>query len=225
MGYTIGLVDEEATQLRNIRFTIKTNATELEQLLEFKEYELEGSKNTLTALVTEKIVEDITSGAIDSLIIDYKIMINTAIVEGTDIYHDVHQLVPKFPLVMLTDVPANCYEKDFVDADKIYLKKEFYKIEGDYSKEKVKNILKNMERYSKSRAALSSKLEQQLNVLTQGDESLETYLEIASTERQLDEYCPLGQTQLEKNLDIAALREAVDLLSEAEEMLGAENGS
>lgn len=225
MEYTIGLVDEEDAQLRNIRSTIKTNIADLSLSIRFKEYKLAGDKNVLTTLVTREVIDDITSECIDSLIIDYKIMINTAVVEGTDIYKQVHKLVPKFPLVMLTDVPSNCYEKDFVDADKIYLKKDFFRVEGDYSKEKVKNIIKNMERYAKSRAALSNKLEQQLNLLTHGDDSLNTYLEIASTERQLDDYCPLGQTQLEKKLDIASLKEAVNLLNEAEEMLGAENES
>ena len=47
---------------------------------------------------------------------------------------------------MLSNVPNECYEKEFIDADKVYSKKEFFKLEQDYSIEKVRNIFRNIDR-------------------------------------------------------------------------------
>ena len=44
--------------------------------------------------------------------------------------------VPKFPIIILTEVVEESTEPDFIDADKVYKKKDFYKIESEYSKEK-----------------------------------------------------------------------------------------
>ena len=52
---------------------------------------------------------------------------------------------------MLTEVVSESTEPEFIDADKVYKKKEFYKLESEYSKEKVFNIFDSMRKYSAQR--------------------------------------------------------------------------
>jgi len=219
MEYIIGLIDEEDAQLSTIRRTIKTHLDGKEYRIAFKEYPLSGGADTLATNVTKEVIDDIFSDAINSLIIDYKIMIKTALVEGTDIYKKILERVPRFPVTILTDVPDNCYKKDFVDADKVYWKHDFFKIEGDYSKEKTRNMFFNMDRYIKQRAEMSLRLRELLDRLGTDGFSPDLYQEIISIEKNLDELYPLGQTQIDKAIKMNELKEAVALLLEAERIV------
>ncbi|MEA5025954.1 hypothetical protein SDC9_24663 [bioreactor metagenome] len=219
MDYTIGLIDEEDSHLGNIRRILLLNLP-AGNTIDFKVYPLEGQSDILPKRVTDEVLYDIVQGNICSLIIDYKIMIHSALVEGTDIYKAIIDVVPKFPVVILTDVPSNCYEKSFVDADKVYWKKEFFKIEEGYSKEKAENIFRNMEHYVKQRAELLAKLEDHQERMTTEGFSLELYKEILNTEKSLDEFSPQGQTQIDKAISIDDFKEIVELLEKADDLLG-----
>lgn len=220
MEFVIGLIDEEDSHLSAIRRTIKTNIPTDEYKVDFKVYPLEGRTDTLSKTVTDMVLRDIVSDNISSLIIDYKIMIQSALVEGTDIYKAIQEIVPKFPVVILTDVPGCCYEKTFVDADKVYWKEEFFKLEGDYSKEKTANIFRNMERYIKQKAEFSASLADNLEKLTSEGFSPELYKAILNAEKNLDELLPQGQTRIDKAFKADELRETVELLEKADKLLG-----
>ena len=219
MEYIIGLIDEESIELGNIRRTIKTHMDNIGFTISFKEYLLSGGADTLTSNVTEAVIEDIVSNSINSLIIDYKLMIESAKVEGTDIFRMVLDRVPRFPVVILTDVPDDCYEKEFVDADKVYWKRHFFKIEGDYSKDKTRNLFLNMERYIRQRSELTLKLQELLRKFETVGFSQDLYQEIISIENDLDNLFPQGQTRIEKALKTDDLKQAVALLQEAEKMI------
>ena len=222
MDYTIGLIDEEEGQLRTIRSTIKTYISHHDKdiSVKFKVYSLEGSAEALSESVTQDVINDIIAGEISSLIIDYKIMIQSAMVEGTDIYKKIAEHAPKFPVIILTDFPDHCYEKDFVDADKVYWKYNFFKIEEEYSKEKTKNIIVNMERYNRQRAELFTDLTENLSKLRNDEFSQEVYQKLILVEQRLDDFYPQGQSQIEKALEIEDLKKAVDLLKEVDALVG-----
>lgn len=222
MNYCIGLIDEEEGHLSTIRRIIKYNNSDGEDV-SFKVYPLEGGADTLSKRITDEVLYDIVSGEISSLIIDYKIMIQSARIEGTDIYKAINEVVPKFPIVILTDVPDNCYDKDFVDADKVYWKKEFFKIEGEYSKEKTANIFINMNRYVYQKAKLTVKLAEDMEKLKTEGFSPELYKSILDVEKDLDELSPQGQTMIDKAFKSDELRETVQLLEKADKLLGAEH--
>jgi len=220
MEYVIGLVDEEPDQLSAIRRTIKTHIHNQDIDVSFKVYPLEGGADTLSENVANDVLHDIVSGAINSLVIDYKIMIQSAMVEGTDIYKRILEKVPKFPVIILTNVPDDCYKKSFVDADKVYSKRAFFKLEGDYSKDKTKSILINMQQYHKRRTELATKQTEQLEKIRDDGFSLEVYQELLHVEKKLGELYPQDQTQVDIALDLNDLKEAVDLLDRADKLRG-----
>lgn len=221
MNFIIGLVDDEDSQLQRIRRTIKTNAPK-DVLYEFKNYELAGTAESLTNYVFEEVIRDIESGCLSLLIIDYKIMIEVTKVEGTDIYQKIQKAVPQFPVIMLTDVIDDCVNHQFIDPDKVYKKSEFFKLEGDYSKEKTTNIFRNMERYSDIRSNLENRLHMLKTRLVDEKGSQELYDELVQTEHELDEYKPLEETQMEKALDSSKVKEIIELLAKTEIMLEGE---
>ena len=144
--YTIGLIDDEESQLKTIRRTIKTNARGDEKY-DFKAYLISDNATDFVEKVFEEVINDIRELKLSSLIVDYKIIVKTSKIKGTDIFKKIKEEVPKFPVIILTEVVEESTEPDFVDADKVYKKKDFYKIESEYSKEKVFNIFDSMRKY------------------------------------------------------------------------------
>ena len=62
---------------------------------------------------------------LSSLIVDYKIIVKTYKIKGTEIFKKIKEEVPKFPVIILTEVVEESTEPDFVDADKVYKEKRF----------------------------------------------------------------------------------------------------
>ncbi len=217
--FTIGLIDEEDLQLRTIRATIKENTPTGKESPNFKVYELLGTAATLTKSIVDQIINDIIMGAIASLIIDYKIMIDTAMVEGTDIYKIIIETVPQFPLIILTDVPDACYKKAFIDADKIYRKSEFFKVKTDYSREKVINIFRNAERYLEQRESLTLIIDTLKEKLLSEGVTPEIFEELLSTESELSSFSPQGLSELEKAFKAEQLQEVVKILEQANKLI------
>lgn len=143
-------------------------------------------------------------------------------VEGTEIFEKISSIVSKFPTIILTNVPDDCY-KPFVDADKVYSKRAFFKVDESYSQEKTRNIFRNIENYKVQRAQLSATLDEQLARLQNQGYSIETYQAIISLEKALDAYLPQGQSIVEMDLDLSELKTAVDLLKEANGLIGGNN--
>lgn len=222
MKYIIGIIDEEQDQVANIRRTIKYNKPKnvSAEDLEIIEYPLEGDSQQLPQSLSKKVIDDIISERIHLLIIDYRIISDSALIEGSDIYRIIHNTVPKFPVIILTNVPNDCYPKEFIDADKVYYKAKFFKLQEGYAQEKTANMFRNIDHYIKQRAKLSVELVENVQKLQEEAYSVENLQSVLNIENALSDFYPQQQTELEKSLDVSDLRTAVSLLEEAKGMLG-----
>ncbi|MDO4304940.1 MAG: hypothetical protein Q4D94_13620, partial [Bacillota bacterium] len=71
--YTIGLIDDEESQLKTIRRTIKTNAR-IDEKYDFKAYLISDNATDFVERVFEEVINDIRELKLSSLIVDYKII-------------------------------------------------------------------------------------------------------------------------------------------------------
>ena len=207
--YIIGLIDDEETQLKKIRRTIKTNAITNEQY-DFKSYLISDNASDVVSEVFEQVISDIRDSKLSSLIVDYKIIVRTS---------KIKEEVPKFPIIILTEVVEESTEPDFIDADKVYKKKDFYKLESEYSKEKVFNIFDSMRKYKDQKDKLQLTIEDLKQKLTDGSRGRDAIGDILSLERQLDDFVPTEQSQIDKVFDENKAKEIVSLIEKANELL------
>lgn len=215
----IGLIDDYEKDIRYIRRTIKIIAQQLgiREKYSFKNYKLVGDEKKLINQVIEEVITDIKDYNITCLIIDYKIMIETVKMEGTDILQAIQECVPKFPVIILTGVVDESKEKDFVDADKVYTKKDFFKME-EYSKEKVGNIFDSMRKYVKQRDVLSGKMREYQEKIDTDALSVEMLRDIDCIEQKLGEFMPVESLQTDLILDEERLKDIVKLIDKANHM-------
>lgn len=220
--YVIGIIDEDDVDVDNIKRSIIINKPEdvIEDNIAFLVYPLDGSAERIPEKLEKQIIEDIIDESVSALIIDYKIVVSSTSIEGTEIFKKIVEQVPLFPVIILSNLPNDCYEKTFVDADKVYAKRYFFKIEEQYSKEKTLNIFRNMDHYTEQRAKLSTQLNEQLIELQKNDYNEELLKQIATTEDKLDKLAPQGKSTIEKKLNFSDLKDAVKLLAKANELLG-----
>lgn len=216
--HIIGLIDDEETQLKKIRRTIKTNAKTNEQY-DFKSYLISDNVSDVVSDVFEQVISDIRDLKLSSLIVDYKIIVKTSKIKGTDIFKRIKEEVPKFPIIILTEVVEESTEPDFIDADKVYKKKDFYKLESEYSKEKVFNIFDSMRKYNDQRDKLQLTIEDLKRKLTDGSKKRDVIPEILSLESQLDNFVPTEQSQIDKVFDENKAKEIVTLIEKANKLL------
>lgn len=216
--YIIGLIDDEETQLKKIRRTIKTNASQREQY-DFKTYLIPDNATDVVLDVFDQVMNDIKNAKLSSLIVDYKIMVKTSKVKGTDIFKLIKERVPQFPVIILTEVVEESTEPSFVDADKVYKKKDFYKLESEYSREKVSNIFDAIKKYIDQRDKLQLNIEELKQKLTAGGRSPEVIGEILSLESMLDDFIPTDQSQIDKLFDERKVKEIVALIERANDLL------
>ncbi len=88
--YIIGLIDDEESQLSKIRRTIKTNAKKDEQY-DFKSYLISDKASDVISDVFEEVINDIKNLKLSSLIVDYKIIVKTYKIKGTEIFKKIKQ--------------------------------------------------------------------------------------------------------------------------------------
>ena len=216
--YKIGLIDDESNELIRIRRTIKANAPK-DVIFDFKQYELNTNVSNLMKEIASQVIEDIKHNEINTLIIDYKIMIETEKMEGTEILKQILQVAPNFPMVILTDIVADSIAHDFVDPDKVYKKSEFFKVLEDYSKQKVLNLFRNMERYVNTRNSLEQELKDLKKDIDKEGSKQETVDKIVSVESELDKLCPTNQSQIEKVFDAKKVKEILEILEKANKLM------
>ena len=221
--YVIGIIDEDHADVDSIIRTIIFNKPpEIEesqiQFTPFSTNALDTSFNEAIGNYLLKIEEK----QITALIIDYKIINNASCIKGTDVLKKVEDEVAKFPLIILSNVPDDCYD-EFVDADKVYSKHLFFKIEEQYSKEKTKNIFRNMDHYLEIRSKLEVQHSQSMEKMMREGTTPEVINEIVETEKLLANYTPQHQTSSETLLDISDLQSAVELLREVDTLLDGGN--
>ena len=143
----------------------------------------------------------------------------TSKIKGTDIFKRIKEEVPKFPIIILTEVVEESTEPEFIDADKVYKKKDFYKIESDYSKEKVFNIFDSMRKYNEQRDKLQLTIEDLKQKLTDGSRGRDVIGDILSLESQLNDFVPTDQSQIDKIFDESKAKEIVALIEKANDLL------
>ena len=80
-----------------------------------------------------------------------------------------------------------------------------------------------MDNYTAQRAKLSTKLANHLSLLETQGYSEQTLKDIIETEKLLDNFFPQQQSTVEKDLNVSDLKNAVELLREANDLLGGEN--
>lgn len=216
--YTIGLIDDEESQLKTIRRTIKTNAR-VDEKYDFKAYLISDNATDFVEKVFEEVINDIKELRLSSLIVDYKIIVKTSKIKGTDIFKKIKEEVPKFPVIILTEVVEESTEPEFIDADKVYKKKDFYKIESEYSKEKVFNIFDSMRKYIGQRDKLQLTIDDLKQKLTEGSLGQEAIGNILALESQLDDFVPTDQSLIDKVFDQKKAKEIVALIEKANGLL------
>ena len=103
---------------------------------------------------------------------------------------------------------------DFIDSDKVYIKREFLKVKEDYSKEKISNIFDSIEKYVTQKDTLLAKLEDQQNK-TPSD----NIQEIIELEEQLSTFIPMDITQADKIFDKTKITELTALINSLNNLL------
>lgn len=215
MKYTIGLVDDNEDQVSDIRAAIKINKSK-DFEIDFKSYLIPSkSEDAINVLLTE-IIDDIKNNSIHSLIIDYKIVISTQIIYGSDLVNLIKKKLSNFPIVVLTEIPEDSKKSDFIDSDKVYIKRDFLKVKEDYSKEKISNIFDSIEKYVNQKDVLLAKLEDQQNKMTTTSDNIQEIIEI---ENQLSTFIPMDLTQADKQIDKTKIAELTALINSLDNLL------
>ena len=220
--YIIGIIDEDPKDVDAIKRTILENKPDGvdENEIAFSDYNAIMESPGAMEKMIQKALCEITEAAIQLLIVDYKIIVSSSLIEGSEIFRRLDEVVPKFPIIILSNVPDVCYEKNFIDADKIYEKGQFFKIEEKYSKEKTLNLFRNMDHYREQKAELSLKYKLCLSALEENGYSEQTLQELVKVEKLLDDFCPMQLSVMEKQLNVEELQDAVDLIAKAKKLLG-----
>ncbi len=213
--YQIGIIDDVKSERDDIQVSILDNVN-AGTGVEFKEYVLEHkTKDTLF----NEIREDVSDEVIQALIVDYRLDTTEDIIKGWEIIEFTHNEFPEFPVIIMTNAPDESKESDHTDADKVYAKKVFLNPQSAETKELVKNILLNINRYAKRRKELEAKLSVELQKLETDGENIEILENIINIEKELTKYKQMYQTTIDTELEMDDLKEAFALLDKYENML------
>ena len=214
--YRIGIIDDAKSERADIQVSVLDNVG-WDAQIEFKEYELEA--RTREDIMTE-IRRDVEEGNIHALIVDFKLDTTADVIKGWEIIEFMHEETPEFPVVIMTNAPDESKESQYTDADKVYAKKVFLKPELDATKELVKNIMLNMEKYVSHRKELETRLEIELKKLDRDGANEDILEEVIKIENELSRYKQIYQTRVDKALDMSDLKDAFEELEKYEKLLG-----
>lgn len=216
----IGIIDDDKSDIAKLKRTIITimKKNNIDINIEFKEYELNSNIGEISEEILKEILNDIIDYQISILIIDHKIIIKDKLLNGSEIFDKIRNVAPDFPTIIMTNVVDDSKKNIHMDPDKVYAKSEFFKI-GDYSKEKTENILKNIERYNMLRNNTQEELNKLKNELTNDTENQDIVNMIVEKEKELDKYLPLQRSYLEDVIDLEKIKEIIDLIKDANNLL------
>ena len=214
--YRIGIIDDAKSERADIQVSVLDNVG-WEAEIEFKEYELEA--RTREEIVAE-IRRDVEEGNVHALIVDFKLDTTADVIKGWEIIEFMHEETPEFPVVIMTNAPDESKESQYTDADKVYAKKVFLKPELELTKELVKNIMLNMEKYTSRRKELETKLEIELKKLDGNGANEDALEEVIKIENELSRYKQIYQTRVDKALNMSELKDAFEELEKYEKLLG-----
>lgn len=213
--YRIGIIDDVKSERDDIQVSILDNVN-VGTEVGFKEYVLE--HKTKDSLFNE-IREDVSDEVIQALIVDFRLDTAEDIIKGWEIIEFTHNEFPEFPVVIMTNAPDESKESNHTDADKVYAKKVFLNPQSTETKELVRNILLNINRYDKKRKELEAKLSIELQKLETNGENVEILEKIIAIEKELTKYKQIYQTTIDTELEMDDLKEAFALLDKYENML------
>lgn len=214
--YRIGIIDDEKSERDDIQVSILDNV-KLDEEIAFKEYELESRTKDD---IFREIREDIETFDIHALIVDFKLDTKKDVIEGWEIIDFMHEETPEFPVVIMTNAPDESKESRYTDADKVYAKKIFLIPSSSETKEMVRNICLNMQKYTARRTELETMLSIELKKLEKNGTDQEALNKIIRIESELSKYKQIYQTTLDKMLDMSDLQDALKQLKEYEKLLG-----
>lgn len=215
--FYIGMIEDDMAEASSAMLSLIENSDQIEEQ-SFKIYPLMKKENFKKELF-EKITEDIKDNRIQGLIVDYKLDTMDEVLEGIEVVNFVHELVPEFPVIILTNVPDTSKKNDKVDPDKVYAKEVFLNNEKEETRDMVYNIVRNLERYVKKRVELETRREQLLNCVVDNAQENETYGELLETEKELNKYTPIGMTEIDNTYKVDDMKEALELLKEYKGLL------
>ncbi|MBD5529297.1 MAG: hypothetical protein HDR02_12970 [Lachnospiraceae bacterium] len=216
--YRIGMIEDDKAEASSVMLSLVHNAGQLGEE-SFILYELEKKENFRQELF-EKLIKDVQNGRIQCLIVDYKLDTLDEVLEGIEVVNYMHEVVPEFPVVILTDVPERSKENDKADPDKVYAKEIFMKPDDVETKEMVYHIIRNIERYTKKRAELEIRRMQVLDkVVDDSEYEDETYGELLKIEQELSKYVPIEMTGIDQAYDMKSMREGLEMLREYKSLL------
>lgn len=218
MSYTIGLIDDNDGQLADIRATIKENKSR-DVSIDFKKYTIPTNSETAIDTLLKEIINDIKEECVQALIIDYKIVISTKNIDGTKIIKILKDNIPNFPVVVLTEIPDESRKKDYIDADKVYIKKNFLKLKDEYSKEKVNNIIDSIEKYVKQKDKLQTELDEAWKKESLKIDKSKAIQDIIEVEEMLSKYIPLEITQADRVINKDKISEIMTVIKQANDLL------
>lgn len=216
--YYIGMIEDDEAEASSVMASLVINT---KQLCEesFKLYDLV-KKASFREELFEQILNDIKENNIQGLIVDYKLDTLDEVMEGIEVVKFMHEEVPEFPVIILTDVPEKSKENDKADPDKVYAKEIFMKPSELETQEMVYHIVRNLERYAKRRSELEIKREMLLeDVVNTSKYDDETYGKLLETERELSKYVPIEMTAIDKEYDIESMEAVMETLKECKSLL------
>lgn len=216
--YYIGMIEDDMSEASSVMLSLVHNEKQLGEE-SFILYELE-KKETFCQELFERLIKDVQYNRIQCLIVDYKLDTLDEVLEGIEVVHYMHQTVPEFPVVILTDVPDKSKENDKADPDKVYAKEIFMKPDDAETKEMVYHIVRNIERYTKKRAELEIRRKQILDkVVDDSEYEDEIYGELLKIEQELNMYVPIEMTGIDQAYDMKSMREGLEMLKEYKSLL------
>lgn len=215
----VGIVEDDDAQINSIKRTLYGHLKNNPELsnhfnLKFKSYDI----NKKLDLLIKDIIYDIETNKIDFIIVDYKIVSINSNTSGVELFNELKKIVREFPAVILTERETECIQTMDVDPDKIYSKKGFFKAKEDYSKDAANKIFNNIIRFSNKKDYLINKISD-LKKDNEINGSLENIDEILALEKELSDYYPDGETNIEKTLDKNSLNEIIELIERANSLL------
>ena len=216
--FSIGMVEDNDVEASAIMLSLNENSEQLNEN-SFKLYELEKSPNLREQLFQE-IKQDIIENKVQCVMIDYKLDTLKEVLTGIEVVKYLHEEVPEFPVIILTNVPDKGKRNDGADPDKVYPKKIFMRPDDPKTHEMVYHIERNMERYAKRRAELELKQEQLL-AKAAGNEDAEDaiYGELLDVERELSKHVPIEMNAVDEMYNIEEMDKALVALQEYKKLL------
>lgn len=208
--YTIGIIDDKEGERADIQVSILEKVSNVEEFA-FKEYDLD---HRVKEELFEEIIADITEERIQTLIVDYKLDTAQNVIKGWEIVDFVHGKVPEFPVVILTNVPDESRESEYIDADKVYPKIIFLDTTHEETTRMVENILLNIQRYVKRRKDLEGNLVRALEKLDQNSTDEGIIKDVLKIEDELGKYKESDQTYLDRKVNLSEVKDILQELKE-----------